>query len=173
MNMLKIAAVAVVAATAAMLVGCGPSKPRTHVAKLVVSTDSTLNDKDGTLAPVLVDLVGLTGNDAELKSYSIDAWIGGSDDKKKAAAEFTKQLRFDQGNPGPVVVNKNDPIWKVWQSRGIQELMIIASSRNMAGGDARRKVIPMTTNRWKVDTIDIKVTSGGVDVPTKMEPLPQ
>ncbi len=174
MKMSNVLAMAGLVVMAASLTACGPGKPKMWRGTLASSADASLRDAGAaTMAQLQVDLVGISPTDADLASYPVDTWFSGGDTKRQGAQAYTKAFVFSE--PGVVTIDNNDPIWKVWQERGVTQLLILASHKNIKyveGAEARRKLIPLTTDRWKVRRIDVIVKSGGIEVPTGMEPLP-
>jgi hypothetical protein len=171
----RVAALVGVAALAASLVACGPSKPRMWRGAMATTADASLRDPGApTMAQLQVDLIGLKADEVEAwKAYPVDRYFSGSDDRRQSAQGYTKAFVFSE--PGILTIAPNDPIWDVWAKRGVTNLMILASHKNIAfvpGAEPRRKDIPLTTNRWKVRQIDVVVRSGGIEIPTPMEPLP-
>lgn len=170
-NVLGLAGVVVMSAG---LVACGPSKPRMWQGTLGTSADASLRDAGGaTMAQLQVDLVDISPTDKDLASYPVDSWFAGGNEKRQGAQSYTKAFVFTE--PGVMTIEANDPIWKAWKDRGVTQLLILASHKNIkyvAGSESRSKLIPMTTDRWKVKRIDVVVKSGGIEVPTAMEPLP-
>jgi hypothetical protein len=170
---------AVVAAgfAAFMLVGVGCNSPKMGVYNLNVTPDASLRDSgSGKMSQVEVALVGVKEADAPVwREYKVDSFFSGNDPFRAGAKEYTKTLTFSNDNPGVQKVTMKDPIWKVWKDRGVTQLFIFANSKNLrnapGGPELRRKELPLTTDRWKTETIDIVVKSSGIDVPTPMEPV--
>lgn len=158
-------------AMCSMLVGC--SSPKMGTYNLVIRPDDSLTA--GRLAPLEVDLVGVKEADASVwREYKLDAYFSGQDTLRSGARDYMKSINFGPDSAGEQRISKTDPIWKVWRGRGVTNLVILANSRDLrpgAGGEVRRKEIPLTTDRWKTDTIEIVVKRSGIDVPTRMEPL--
>lgn len=171
-NVLGLAGVVVMSAG---LVACGPSKPRMWQGTLGTSADASLRDAGGaTMAQLQVDLVGISPTDKDLASYPVDSWFAGGNAKRQAAQSYTKAFVFTN-EVGVMTIEPNDPIWKAWKDRGVTQLLILASHKNIkyvADSESCLKLIPMTTDRWKVKRIDVVVKSGGIEVPTPIEPLP-
>jgi hypothetical protein len=160
-----------------MFVGVGCGSPKMGIYNLVVTPDSTLRDAgSGKMSQVEVALVGVKEADAaQWREYKVDSFFSGNDAFRAAAKEYTKTLTFSNDQAGPQKVTMKDPIWKVWKERGVTHLFIFANSKNLrnapGGPELRRKELPLTTDRWKTETIDIVIKSGGIDVPTPMEPV--
>lgn len=173
-RMSSVLGLACVAAMSVGLVACGPSKPRMWRGTMGTSADASLRDPgSASMAQLQVDLVGISPTDKDLASYPVDSWFAGGNEKRQAAQAYTKAFVFTE--PGVMTIEANDPIWKAWQDRGVTQLLILASHKNIkyvAGSESRQKLIPLTTDRWKVKRIDVVVKSGGIEVPTAMEPLP-
>jgi hypothetical protein len=153
--------------------GCGA--PKMGIYNLnVIPHDSLKDANSGKLSQVEVALVGVKEADAQdWRDYKVDAFFSGNDSFRAGAKEYTKTLTFSNDNPAPQTVKASDPIWQVWKARGVTKLFIFANSKNLrntpGGPELRRKELPLTTDRWKTDTIDIVVKSSGIDVPTPME----
>lgn len=166
------------AAAATMLVvlvagvGCQPSV-RPWRGDLVVTPDASLRDANGRMPQVEVDLVAIQETDDSIRAYPVDNWFSGEDKQRSAAAGYTRSLTFGPGNEGSVTISKNDPIWKKWQERGYKDLVVFATSRTMraspSGIDSRRKVIPLTNDKWDVGQINFEVKSSGVECSTPMK----
>jgi hypothetical protein len=172
-NGVKVLVMAVVGLFAVVAGGCGA--PKMGVYNLNVTPDASLRDSaSGKLSQVEVALVGVKEADAETwRQYKVDAFFSGNDPFRAGAKDYTKTLVFSNDAPAMQTVKGNDPIWQAWRSRGVTRLFIFANSKNLrnaAGGpELRRKELPLTTNYWKTNTIDIVVKSSGIDVPTPME----
>ena len=165
--------------SAVVLVGCGLggcAKPTLKVANVTFTADPSLKDPNGKLPLVEVAVIGASANDArEWNEYKVDSFFSGNDPRRAAAMPYTKNLVFTNDSPGPKTIAANDEIWKVWRDRGATRLFIFANSKNLSAGtgglELRRKELPFTTDRWKTNQIDISITSGGVVVNSKMEPI--
>lgn len=174
MNVVRAALVAVVACLMLVAGGCGGKGLK--MADIVVTPDNSLRDSGGRLPQVEVSLVGVGASDtSQWSGYKVDDFFSGSDRMRNDARGYTKTLTFSNDRPGAQTIKSSDPIFKEWKKRGVTGLVIFANSRNLmaasAGADARRKEIPLTTDRWKTDRIDIVIKSSGIDVPTPMEPV--
>jgi hypothetical protein len=174
MRMMMVTALAV---AASVLGGCGG--PKMGIYNLVVKPDSSLKDQgSGKLPPLEVDLVGVKESDAAMWSeYKVDSYFSGNDALRAGAKEYTKSLTFSAGNEATIEINKKDPIWQVWKKRGVTRLFVLASSKNLrspsGSPELRRKELPLTTDRWRTERIEIIIKSSGIDCPTPMEPLKQ
>jgi len=175
MNASKVAAVVLVGLMAVVGVGCG--KPKMGVYNITVTPDASLSEGGtGRLAQLEVDLVGVKESDAAMwRDYKVDSYFSGNDALRSGAKEYTKTMTFSEAKKGAQTLARNDGIWKVWRDRGVTHLFILASSKNLrgtgGGPELRRKELPLTTNRWKTEKIDIVVKNSGIDCPTPMEPL--
>jgi hypothetical protein len=173
MNVVRMVALALVGVFAVLAGGC--SSPKMGVYNLNVTPDASLKDGgSGKLSQVEVALVGVKEADADdWRAYKVDSFFSGNDPFRAGAKEYTKTLTFSNDNPGMQTVRTSDPIWQVWRSRGVTRLFIFANSKNLrntpGGPELRRKELPLTTDRWKTQTIDIIIKSSGIDVPTPME----
>ncbi|HYE63420.1 MAG TPA: hypothetical protein VD997_15620 [Phycisphaerales bacterium] len=154
----------------------GCSTPTLKVANVTFTPEQSLRDPNGKLPLVEVAVIGVSENDArEWNEYKVDSFFAGNDPRRAAAKPFTKDLVFTNDDAAAKTIAANDPIWQVWKERGATRLFIFANSKNLRSGEGglelRRKELPFTSDRWKTNQIDIAVTSGGIDVRTKMEPL--
>lgn len=174
-NLVRSFVVLVLAAFTLVGVGCNSAKMGTY--NLVVSPDASLRDSaSGKMSQVEVALVGVKEADAPVwREYKVDSFFSGNDPFRAGAKEYTRTLTFSNDQAGPQTVKRSDPIWQKWKERGVTQLFIFANSKNLknaAGGpELRRKELPLTTDRWKTETIEIVVKSSGIDVPTPMEPV--
>jgi hypothetical protein len=170
-------ALVVLGLAAFSFVGVGCNSPKMGVYNLVVTPDASLRDAgSGKMSQVEVALVGVKESDAAMwREYKVDAFFSGNDAFRAGAKDYTKTLTFSNDKAGSQTVSMKDPIWKVWKDRGVMHLFIFANSKNLrnapGGPELRRKELPLTTDRWKTETIDIVVKSSGIDVPTPMEPV--
>jgi len=159
------------------LVGGGCNSAKMGVYNLNVTPDTSLRDAgSGKMSQVEVALVGVKEADAATwREYKVDSFFSGNDPFRAGAKDYTKTLTFSNDNAKAQTVSMKDPIWKVWKDRGVTQLFIFANSKNLkvapGGPELRRKELPLTTDRWKTETIDIVVKSSGIDVPTPMEPV--
>jgi hypothetical protein len=157
--------------------GVGCSGPKMGVYNLVVTPDASLRDQgSGKMSQVEVMLVGVKEADAPTwREYKVDSLFSGNDPFRAGARDYTKTLTFSNDQAAPQTVKMSDPIWQEWRKRGVTQLFVFANSRNIrpaAGGpELRRKELPLTTDRWKTQTIDLVIKSSGIDVPTPMEPV--
>jgi len=170
----NVVAMAGIAALSLSLVACG-GKTKMWKGTIGTTADASLRDAGtATMAQLQVDIIGLKNDELnDWKSYPVDRYFSGGDQRRQGATGYAKAFVFSE--PGILTISSSDPIWKAWQDRGVTNLLILASHKNVKfveGAEPRRKDIPLTTDRWKVKQIDIVVRSGGIEVPTAMEPLP-
>ncbi|MCE7973164.1 MAG: hypothetical protein DYG92_02390 [Leptolyngbya sp. PLA1] len=173
MNMLtRVVMTVVAAATAVLATGCQQTV-RGWKGDLVITPDASLRDSSGKMPPVEVDVVAINETDEMVRSYPVDNWFSGEDKQRASCAPYTKSLAFGPGAEGAVVISKSDPIWKKWEERGYKDLVVFATARSMkaspGGFDGRRKVIPLTNDKWDVGQINFEVKSSGVECPTPMK----
>jgi hypothetical protein len=174
----RVMVVAGLLACAMFIQACGPGRARLGRYNLVVTPDPSLRDAGGRLPQVEVDLVGVKEDDAmNWAGYSVDRYFSGEDKMRSGASGYTRTMIFNADSAGPQTVSANDPIWQVWQERGVTQLFVFASSRSLrpspGGPELRRKSIPLTTDKWETGTsqIDVVVRASGVDSPTPMKVL--
>lgn len=172
------AAVAIGIVACASLLGACESRARLGRYNLVTTADASLRDAGGRLPQVEVDLVGVREADTnDWAGYSVDRYFSGEDRMRRDAGSYTKTLIFNADAAAPQTIPANDPIWQVWQDRGVTTLFVFASSRSLrpapGAPELRRKSIPLTTDKWENATsrIDILVKASGVDCPTPMKVL--
>src|SRR4051812_9903905 len=160
-----------------VFIGAGCNSAKMGVYNLNVTPDASLRDSaSGKMSQVEVALVGVKDADAPVwREYKVDSFFSGNDPFRAGAKDYTKTLTFSNDAAKTQTVSMKDPIWKVWKERGVTQLFIFANSKNLknaAGGpEMRRKELPLTTDRWKTETIDIVIKNSGIDVPTPMEPV--
>ncbi|MDX2132101.1 MAG: hypothetical protein SFY69_08615 [Planctomycetota bacterium] len=165
--------IGLIAALSAGLGGC-QQKLRMGRYDLGVTPDSTLRE-GGRMPLVEVDLVGVAESDVgQWQAYDVSRYFSGEDQLRRSAASYTHTLRFSNDDAGTKVIPASDPMWKVWQDRGVTTLFVMANSRTMQfapGADFRKKMIPLTTDKWDSSTrrLEIVVTSGKVDCTTPMK----
>jgi len=173
MNMAtRVMAMVTMLVVAAMMTGC-TTTVRGWRGDLVVTPDASLRGSDGRMPPVEVDVVAINETDEGVRAYPVDHWFSGEDKQRSASSIYTKSLTFGPGNEGAVVISKNDPIWQKWEERGYKDLVVFATARTLkpsaAGVDGRRKVIPLTNDKWDASQINFEVKSSGVECSTPMK----
>lgn len=170
---LLVLVVAVVAALSP--VGCGSKRLGRY--DIVVTPDASLRDaSSGELPLVEVDLVGVSENDTgNWSGQGVDQHFSGENAVRAGAREFTRTFTFSKSDREPKTLKMNDPIWDVWQKRGVTTLYVFGSARTFKpapGAPERRRLpVPLTTDNWESGTrkIDIVLRSGGVDLATAMK----
>lgn len=159
-----------------MGVGCG-SKPKMGVYEIAVAPGGDLSSTLGA-APLQVDLVGVSENDlAKWNGVAVDEYFAGASPLRNEAAASRRTFNFNANASGAQVLTVKDSIWNEWRNRGVTQLAILSTSRAMSpmgGMDVRKKIIPLTTDRWNNgQRIDLVVGKSGVDCPTAMKPVKQ
>jgi hypothetical protein len=172
MSMGRAAAVLSLVLVALMGVGC--NSKRMGVYNIVVTPHSSLQDSSGKLSQVEVAIVGVKPDEAKTwNEHKVEQFFSGADPVRSGAEGYTRTMIFNANNPGPQSISPKDPIWKVWRNRGVMSIVVFANSKNLrvspGGPDLRRRELPLTTDRWKVDQIDLLIKSSGIDCPTPME----
>ncbi len=157
----------VVGAAGLVLTGCD-SAPRPVPHSAEVSLGSTLQGQT-----VEVDIVGVN-NDASLAEwadYNVNSYFKAGDTKRDTARKYT--MKFAEGSAGTFTLSKDDAIWKDWNKP--THLIVLANIPGMSdqGGkatDPRRKVLPMYSNFWEKQDLQILVQRGAVEIKTPEKP---
>jgi len=117
-------------------------------------------------ASVQVDVIGVGTQNQSVADYPVGRYWeqGGS----VPSAEPKKSFRFGPGEPDMQAISANDPIWKLWQTAGVKELLVIADLPGVFPDvspdmDPRRKVLPMAS---KKPSVAVTLDRSGVDVST-------
>jgi hypothetical protein len=155
-------------------VGCS-SAPQVGVYQINVTTDESLKGSGANMPQVEVDLVGL--NDAQLQQqwhdYKPENYFSGNDVLRSTSREFTKSFVFTEDKPTTKTLEKKDPMCVTWKSQERRTLMVLVNSKafkSSSGGTVQRKIeLPLTTDRWNGDVIDLVVKSSGVELKTGMK----
>ena len=139
-----------------------------------VKLDKSL-ERDNQLPPVRVHVVG--ANAADLKRYTecpVDKWFAPDDDTRKGAEDLgiVKELQFGPGKDNPQTLTRNDAIWKKWDARGVEKLVIFITCVRRT---ARRPIRGCTFCRCSVingssKAIDLTVRRSGIDVVPPFKP---
>lgn len=167
-----------VAAVVAMVtnVGCGGTA-RLGRYDLVVTPDASMRDGGTSRLPLIeVDLIGVAKNDeGNWSAQGVDQHFSGENAVRADARTYTHTMTFSQDDSGAKTLKAGDPIWQVWQKRGVTTLYVFASARTFkttpGGADRRRLSIPLTTDKWESGTrqIEIVLRGSGVDCATAMK----
>jgi len=151
-------------------IGCS-STPRMGIYQVNVKTDSSLKGTGASMPRVEVDIVGL--NESQMKQwreYKIEDYFSGTDQLRSNSREYTKSLVFTDDKSVTKTLEKNDPLWAIWDKRGVRSMMILVNSKGLrtsGGALVERKLeLPLTTDQWKGDVIDLVVKSSGVESQT-------
>jgi hypothetical protein len=112
-----------------------------------------------TPASVEVDLVGVTPSDEPYwKNMKPDDYWKPDNSMRSGATKVT--TRFQSGHTW--VLREDDPIWKTWLDRGVNQLMVIA---NLPGSydnslfDRRRLFLPLKSKAWRAKdrTLEVEI----------------
>ncbi len=163
----SLVACGVVGLAGLVLTGCD-SAPRAVPHSTDVTLDSTLQGQT-----VEVDIVGVN-NDASLaewQAYNVNDYFKAGDARRADARKRT--MKFTQGSAGTVSLSKDDAIWKDWNKP--THLIILANIPGLSdqGGkpaDPRRKVLPMYSDFWEKQELQVTVRRSGVEVVTPEKP---
>ena len=116
-----------------------------------------------------VDVVGV--NESELdrwRHYSVTQYFSAEDLFRKDADRYT--MTFTDSDAKPKTLEPKDPVWKVWQEKSAQALVILA---HLPGEhqdqpdqqDARRLIIPLADSGFSMkqaSTITVVVKKSGL-----------
>lgn len=157
----------VVGVAGLVLTGCD-SAPRPVPHSAEVSLGDTLQGQT-----VEVDIVGVNNdtNLVEWEGYNVNDYFKAGDARRAEARKYT--MKFAQGSTNMVTLSKDDAVWKDWNKP--THLVILANIPGMSdqGGkatDPRRKVLPMYSNFWEKQELQITVQRSGVKVLTPEKP---
>jgi|SRR4051812_37207955 hypothetical protein len=152
--------------------GCSSTKPgRPKPQTISVTLDSSLQGQR-----VLVDLVPVNPSQKrQWEEKSVTEYFGASDPLRASARKMT----FELSEPDkPQVLSVKDKIWQEWLSIGATEVFVLADLPNMGrkddksgDGDARRRILPLDSNRWENGTkeLGVVVKRGGLEVVSRQK----
>lgn len=149
------------------MTGCDSApRPVPHSAEVMLG--STLQGQT-----VEVDIVGVNNdaNLAEWETYDVNKYFQAGDNRRAEARKYT--MKFAQGSTNTATLSKDDAIWKDWNKP--THLVILANIPGMSdqGGkptDPRRKVLPMYSDFWEKQELQILVQRGAVEIKTPEKP---
>ncbi|MHC4325808.1 MAG: hypothetical protein ACYSUX_16180 [Planctomycetota bacterium] len=119
---------------------------------------------------VEVHLVGINSSEKDLwQTMSMaDYWTPGNQ-LRKSAREYTYVIQFGRG-PCTVTLGKKDPIRRIWKSRKVEYLYVLADlpgvfTDSTGNADARRLQLPATNSKrwgWRDKKIDIRIEESNI-----------
>ena len=145
--------------------GCASSKPQPAPWNVSITRE--------TPAPIEVDLIGVTEAEkpfwagCDLDKY----WTLGDPLRRQQVDKLSMTLKSNQ----PAILQRDDPKWKDWLSRGATDLLIIANFPGQftpGPTDPRRKFLPLDKKSWdaKNQTLEIRVQDTLIRVQTPQKP---
>lgn len=167
-RLIKCIAGAVLLAWAAVAGGCSAGYGKYNIN---VAMDPSMRDAASQQLPsVTVDILPVNENDAaQWQSKSATTWFSGLDQERQDSSTWTYSMNFNNQNPGPMVLKRDDPIWNKPEWKSSTRLAVLA---NIPGASDQRKVIvlPRKTDRWAsgTQTIDILIQSSGLKLNTQL-----
>jgi hypothetical protein len=167
-RLIKCLAGALLIAWAALGSGCSS----VHYGKynVNVAMDPSMRDAGSQQLPsVTVDVLAVNENDTGLwQGKSATKWFSGLDKERQDSSGWTYSMNFNNQNPGPLMLKKNDPIWDKPEWKSATWLAVMA---NIPGADDQKKVLllPRRTDMWASGTqqIDIVIQSSGLKLNTQ------
>ncbi len=158
--------------------GCTPGMDRFNVE---VALDLSLAQRPGGPPQITVDLVGL--NDTQVSAWSskrmTEYWTP-NDRLRAESKSFRREMTFGPGNAGPKRLEKSDPIWDTWKSRGAMHLFALAELPAAAAdqpgdADGRRRILPLDRCRWdsRTETLQFVVQASQIECLTPPKPPEQ
>ena len=134
---------------------------------------------DITLSPALdaapmptvqADVAGIPSDDLQ-QFQDVDArkWFSGSQNRDSNRRQLlmnqglVKTFEFSQTNPNPKTLRSDNPVWKVFDERGIRNVLIIADPP-MSSSDSSmwHKFIEAMSDTWVNDRVAVTITDRGL-----------
>lgn len=173
-GLVKLAVLAFVAVS----VGCGGARMGQY--DIRVAMDPALARLPGGAPSVTVNLVGVNETGMELwnnKSMQ-EYWMPADALRRDAEQKFAYVMQFGPGQPEVRVLESDDPMWARWREAGATHLFVLADLPGTyevqpGSADARRRVLPLDTRRWRDDVIDIELQRSSIYVKTQVLPEPK
>lgn len=142
-------------ATSLLIAGCGTSQPKPVAWNITITKP----------APIEVDLVAVTAREKpRYESYPLDKYWSPSDEERKSADKLTSPPTDTW------TISKKDPKWKVWMSRRVIGLYVIANlpGNFESGADPRREYLPLDKHHWEArkQTLEIEVKENRILIRT-------
>jgi hypothetical protein len=167
------AALSLLAALLGAGVGCGSCKPAAR--DIVVTLDDSLRGPQGGTSSVEVHLVGVNLTDrSRWYDYSLDQyWNTQGDPLRGTPGKY--EMTFGPNEKTRTLV-ANDPVWKDWLAKGVDELIVLAripgiSSTAAGERDPRRVPVPLGSCRWSgKDPVQISAGRSGLRLLTPPKP---
>lgn len=147
---------------------CGCQHFNVHV--MPDKNDVGLKDEKGVLKSIEIHIVAVSRTELphwETMSMT-DYWEPGNTTRESAIKHV---MKFGENASTEQVLRKSDPIWKKWDDRNAQNLLVLAYLpwiKDVPGSaDARRLILPYDPGKWEnrywgKDTIKIELRSGGL-----------
>lgn len=170
----RVGVCALLAVVVNSLAACGPAKARAGRYTVEVQPSASVSGQ-----AYDVDLFGVA-QDAEYQQWGSDQveqhFAGGAltalrEDRNPVT------LHWEAGDSQVKRLESTDPMWDVWLDKGAWHLVVVTDCR-VASGTGGQKVskpvvLPLDMRRWKTKVIRVEVGSSGLQLITRMEPLPE
>ena len=126
--------------------------------------------KNPSAGSVQVDLVGVNKYDeADWKHLKMTNYWKLGNQMRKDAFDGKRAINTKFEGSNVFVLDRNDPIWKVWRSNGAFELMVLADLTGKYPddeSDPRRKQVPLGSKEFKGNTIEIEILENQIHMVT-------
>lgn len=133
------------ALAAALIAGC--SSPAFEVG---VSLSPELRTLYGIVPTVEADFAGITPSEIErVRSVSVDEWFAPGNPLR--ASLSPKTLRFSEDRPLAQSISEDDPVWELWEKRGVTDLAVFVNlpmTPSAKGGDPRKLIEHIRAEGW-------------------------
>jgi hypothetical protein len=161
----------------AVSVGCGA---RMGQYDIKVAMDPALAALPGGAPSVTVNLVGVneTGMEQWNNKSMQEYWMPRDALRSDAEQKYAYVMQFGPGQPDVKVLKADDPMWAAWKAAGATHVFVLADlpgafEARPGAADARRRVLPLDTRRWRDNEIDIELQRSSVFVKTEILPEPK
>jgi hypothetical protein len=148
-----------------IVTGCRMSNP------IIVRVVNVTATKDVCGKSVEIHLVGVNkSQEKQWDTESMTKYWEPENQLRTSAKAYTRVIKFGQGLPCEIILDKKDPIRKIWKKRKAEYLYILADLPGIfddedGDADARRLQIPaLNSNCWPFleNKIKINVESSGI-----------
>ena len=132
--------------------------------------DAGLKDDKGALKSLEIHIVAVSATEqSHWETMSMSEYWEPGNPTRESAIKYV--MTFGENSPAEQVLRKDNPIWKKWDNRNAQSLIVLAflpGIKDVPGSaDARRLILPYDPGKWEKrywgnDTIKIELRSGGL-----------
>lgn len=156
--------------TACTLVSCFSPKPKEY--NIHVGYDPSTVESFRVFPSVEVDIVEVNENlKKQMEQVDIDDYFDPENTLRSAMRKRT--FCFSEEDNGDKTLDKDNPVWQSWlEKRGATHLvMLVNLPRDGAKGpDMRKLVLPLSSDRWEGDDIEVSIIPAGFLLQTPMTP---